>query len=142
MDMVDYFNLALEQMYVKTAFLNADMYEDVYITQPVVFEEHGRYFSDPGLSHWKVAKKVMCYLQGTKNHMLSYQQADTLYIVGFSDVDNVGCIDDKKSTSGYIFMMVGGVILWKSVKKTLTTSSIMEVEYMACYEATCQAIWL
>ncbi|XP_060972455.1 secreted RxLR effector protein 161-like [Cannabis sativa] len=76
----------------------------------------GRYLSDPGLSHWKATKKVMRYLQG--------------------------CVDDKKSTSGYIFMMAGGAISWKSVKQTLTASSTMEAEYMACYEATCQAIWL
>ena len=39
-------------------------------------------------------------------------------------------------------MMVEGVVLWKSVKQTLTASSTMEAEYVACYEATCHAIWL
>ena len=39
-------------------------------------------------------------------------------------------------------MMVGGAVSWKNVKQTLTASSTMEAEYMACYEATCQAIWL
>ena len=33
----------------------------------------GRYMSDPGQSHWKVAKKVLRYLQGTKDLMLIYQ---------------------------------------------------------------------
>lgn len=31
-------------------------------------------------------------------------------LVGFSDSDDVRCIDDVKSTSDYIFMMVGGVV--------------------------------
>ena len=39
-------------------------------------------------------------------------------------------------------MMAGGAVSWKSVKQTLTASSTMEAEYMACYEATCQAVWL
>ena len=39
-------------------------------------------------------------------------------------------------------MMAGGAVSWKSVKQTLTTSSTMEAAYMACYEATCQEIWL
>ena len=43
---------------------------------------------------------------------------------------------------GYIFMMVEGVVSLKSVKKTLITSSTMEAEHVACYEATCHAIWL
>ncbi|XP_060965473.1 secreted RxLR effector protein 161-like [Cannabis sativa] len=76
----------------------------------------GRYLSDPILSHWKGSKKVMRYLQG--------------------------CVVDKKSTSCYIFMMARGVVSWKSVKQTLTTSSTMEAEYMTCCEATCQVIWL
>ena len=32
----------------------------------------GRYQSDPGLDHWRAAKKVMRYLQGTKDYMLMY----------------------------------------------------------------------
>ena len=63
-------------------------------------------------------------------------------MVGFSDSDYAGCVDDKKFTSGYIFMMDEGAVSWKSVKKTLTPSSTMEVEYMPCYEATCHTIWL
>ena len=51
-------------------------------------------------------------------------------------------MDDKNSTSGYIFMMAEGAILWKSVKQALTASSTMEVEYVACYETTCHVMWL
>ena len=39
-------------------------------------------------------------------------------------------------------MMAGGAISWKSVKQTLTATSTMEAKYVACYEATCQAVWL
>ena len=62
--------------------------------------------------------------------MLTYRCTDTFKVAGFSDSNYAGCMDDKKSTSGYIFMM------------TLTTSSTMKVDYVACYEATCHAIWL
>ena len=51
-------------------------------------------------------------------------------------------MNDKKSTSGYIFMIAEGAVSWKSVKHTLTASSTMKAEYVACYEATCHAIWL
>ena len=74
--------------------------------------------------------------------MLTYQRTDTLEVVGFSDSDYTGCVDDKKSTSGYIFMMAEGAVSWKSIKQTLTASSTVEVEYMVCYEATCHTIWL
>ena len=89
-----------------------------------------------------MAKKVLRYLKGNKNLMLTYWRTDTLKVVGFSDFDYAGCLDDKKSTSGYIFMMTEEAISWKSVKQTLTISSTMEEEYVTCYEATCHAIWL
>ena len=37
--------------------------------------------------------------------MLTYQRIETLKVVGFSDFDYAGYVDDKKSTFGYIFMM-------------------------------------
>ena len=74
--------------------------------------------------------------------MLIYRRTNTLEVVGYSDSDYVGCMDDKKSTFDYIFMMDEGAVSWKSVKQTLTTSSTIEAKYVACYEATCHAIWL
>ena len=65
----------------------------------------GRYLSNPRSQHWKDAKKVLRYLQGTKDLMLTYQRTNILDVVGFCDVDFAGCIDDKKSTMGYIFVM-------------------------------------
>ena len=76
----------------------------------------GRYLSNPGHDHWVAAKKVMRYLQRTKDFMLVYRRVDNLEVVGYSDSDFGGCSDDRKSTSGYIFMLAGGAISWKSVK--------------------------
>ena len=63
-------------------------------------------------------------------------------MVGFSDSDYASCLDGKKSTYGYIFMMAEGVVSWKSVNQTLITSSTLKTEYVVCYKATCHAIWL
>ena len=38
--------------------------------------------------------------------MLTYQRTDTLEVAGYSDSDYTACMDDKKSTYCYIFMMV------------------------------------
>ena len=102
----------------------------------------GRYLSNPGQKHWTAAKRVMRYLQGTKNCMLTYRRSDDLKVTGYSDSDFAGCPDDHKSTSGYIFIMAGGAVSWKSVKQSLTATSSMEAEYVACYEATREAVWL
>ena len=56
----------------------------------------GRYQSNLGIDHWKVAKKVMRYLQGTKDYMLMYRWTDNLEVIGYSDSDYAGCIDSRK----------------------------------------------
>ncbi|XP_060673295.1 secreted RxLR effector protein 161-like [Ziziphus jujuba] len=53
-----------------------------------------------------------------------------------------GCVDSKKSTSGYIFMLASGTVSWRSAKQTLTATSTMEVEFLSCFEATSHGVWL
>ena len=102
----------------------------------------GRYHNNTSIDHWRAVKKVMRYPQGTKDYMLLYRQINNLGVIGYSDLDFVGCVDSRKSTLGYIFMMVGGAILWRNVKKTLTATSTMEAEFVSCFEATSHGVWL
>ena len=74
--------------------------------------------------------------------MLTYRRSNHLEVIGYSDADFARCQDSKKSTSGYIFMWAGGAISWKSVKQTLVASSTMEAEFIVCFEASNQGIWL
>ena len=53
----------------------------------------GRYQSNSGLDHWRAAKKVMRYLQGTKDYMLMYRRSDDLEVIGYSDSNFAGCVD-------------------------------------------------
>jgi hypothetical protein len=71
--------------------------------------------------------------------MLTYEKSDIpLEIVGYSDSDFADCSDTEKPMSEYMFTLANGDISWKSSKQTITTSSIMHVELVACYEATSQ----
>ena len=81
------------------------------------------------------AKKVKRYLQRMKDYMLVYRKVDNLEVIGYSDSDFAGCVDDMKSTSGYVFILARGAISWKSVKQTLTASSTMHAEFVACFGA-------
>ncbi|XP_057958691.1 secreted RxLR effector protein 161-like [Malania oleifera] len=76
----------------------------------------GRYQSHPGMEHWKAAKKVLRYLKGTRHCMLTYRRTDQLEVVGYSNSDFAGCVDSRKSTYGYLFLLAGGAISWKSAK--------------------------
>jgi len=80
----------------------------------------GIYQSNPRIDHWKAVKKALRYIQGTKDLMLTYKRSDNLEVIGYLDADFAGCVDTKKSTSGYIFTLAGGTISWKSSKQTVT----------------------
>jgi hypothetical protein len=55
------------------------------------------YQKNTGIEHWKLVKKVLRYLQGTKGLMLTYRRSDSLQIEGYSDSDYAG--EERKSTS-------------------------------------------
>jgi hypothetical protein len=66
--------------------------------------------------------------------MMTYRRSYSLQIMGYSDSDYTR--DDRKSISGYVFTLAEGAISWKSSKQTVTTSSTIYAEFVACYEAT------
>ena len=94
------------------------------------------------MDHWKAGKKVLRYLQGTKDYMLTFRRSDHFDVIGYSDSDYAGCVDTRKSTFEYLFLLDGGAISWNSAKQSVIAASTMEVEFMACFEATHQDNWL
>ncbi|KAL0356380.1 UNVERIFIED_CONTAM: Retrovirus-related Pol polyprotein from transposon TNT 1-94 [Sesamum radiatum] len=59
-----------------------------------------------------------------------------------SDSDYAGDQDDRRSTSGYVFMLGTGAISWSSKKQRIVTLSSTEAEFIAATTCACQAIWL
>jgi hypothetical protein len=57
----------------------------------------GRYQNDPGMDHWKAVKKILHYLQGTKNYIFTFRKSDNLEVIGYSDFDFFDYVDNKKS---------------------------------------------
>ena len=74
--------------------------------------------------------------------MLTYRKFDHLEVIGYADSDYAGCVDTKKSTFGYLFLLAGGAISWKSAKQSVIAASTMEAEFVACFEATVHSLWL
>jgi hypothetical protein len=51
-------------------------------------------------------------------------------------------LDTRRSTSGFIFQVYGGTVLWQSKMQPTVASSTTEAEYLACSAATREALWL
>ena len=101
-----------------------------------------KYCSNPTQEHWIAVKRIMRYLQGTHNLGLLYKKSDSSDCVGFSDSDWAGDVDDRKSTSGYVFRVGGTSISWRSRKQSCVALSTAEAEYIALSQAAQEAMWL
>lgn len=71
--------------------------------------------------------------------MLTYKCSNHLEVIGCSNSDFIGFVDSLKSILGYIFLLVGGAISWKSIIQTIMASSTMEAKFITCHQATLQA---
>lgn len=74
--------------------------------------------------------------------MLTYKRSDHLEVIGYSYSDFSRCVDTRKFTFGYLFLLAGGAISWKSAKQTVIPASTMKAEFIACFEATVHGLWL
>ncbi len=84
------------------------------------------------------------YLRGAVSYGLQYTKDgdNAAILTGYSDADWAGDINDRKSTSGYLFVISGAVVSWKSRKQTCVALSTAETEYVALVGATHEAAWM
>ena len=101
-----------------------------------------RFMHEPSKLHYAAAKRILRYLQGTKKFGIKYKKENNCKLIGYTDSDWAGSIDDRKSTSGYVFCLGSNVIAWSSKKQKTIALSSAEAEYIAATDATCEAVWL
>ncbi|XP_058782988.1 uncharacterized protein LOC131657627 [Vicia villosa] len=105
-----------------------------------------RYMANPGKAHWQALKWILRYINGSLNRVLIYGGAlgedGKAVIEGYVDSDYAGCMDSRKSISGYVFTMFGTAISWKATLQKVVALSTTEAEYIALTEAVKEALWL
>src|SRR5436305_13769595 len=89
------------------------------------------------MTHFKAALHVLRYLKRTRNYCIVYRKSTTfpIDIIGYSDSDFASDEDDRKSYTGYIFMICNGAVSWSTHKQFTVALSSMEAEYMALSDA-------
>ena len=101
-----------------------------------------RFSAKPMKEHWDAVKRVMRYMRGTTKLGIYYSNECSNELIGYSDADWGGDINDRKSTSGYIFNLNGGGVSWSSKKQSCVALSTAEAEYIALSAAAQESIWL
>ena len=97
---------------------------------------------NPTTTHFKAAKRILRYLKGTIDFGLLYWFSNNYKLVGYSDSDWGGDIDDIKSTSGFVFFMGTTSFTWMLRKQPIITLSTCEAEYVAATSCVCHVVWL
>jgi hypothetical protein len=101
-----------------------------------------RYQSNPKVSHLNSVKKIIKYVAGTCELGIWYSKDTNTNLVGFSDSDWAGDMDDRKSTSGGCFYLGNNLVSWFSRKQNCVSLSTAESEYVAAGSCCSQLIWL
>lgn len=105
-----------------------------------------KYLSNPSPTHQKALTTAYRYLRGCADQGLLFRvdpkDPNNTQVYGYSDSDFAGDLDSRKSTSGYVFMLAGAAISWRSKQQDIIAKSSCEAEYIALDAAASEAVWL
>jgi hypothetical protein len=108
-----------------------------YAVQQVCLHIH-----DPRDQHMTDLKCILHYLQGTMDFGLLLHQSSTSELVVYSDADWVGCLDPRRSTSGYAVFLGDNLLSWSSKRQNTVSHSSTEAEYQVVTNGIAEACWL
>ncbi|WCJ29565.1 Copia protein [Euphorbia peplus] len=130
--------------YPYASAIGSIMYDMLYTRHDVAFalSMTSRFQSCFGEAHWKAVKAILKYLRRTKDLFLVYGGNDELAVSSYTDSRFQTDQDEQQSQSGFVFLLNGGAISWKSTKHPTIADSTAEAEYIDVCEASKEAVWM
>jgi hypothetical protein len=102
-----------------------------------------RFQENPKEVHLRVIKRIMRYLVYTPKFGLWYPKGSTFDLIGYFDVDWVGCKIDRKSTSETCqFLGRSLVVSWALKKQNFVALSTAKAKYIATGHCCVQLLWM
>ena len=102
-----------------------------------------RYMANPTDLHMQATKRVLHYLKGTVELGVFYKRGEDVgELLVYTDIDYAGDTNDRKNTSGYVFLFSGGAVSWASKKQLVVTLSTTEAEFVVTTFYACQCKWM
>ncbi|XP_044452372.1 secreted RxLR effector protein 161-like [Triticum aestivum] len=104
-----------------------------------------RFMEAPMMEDWAAVENILRYIKGTTNFGCVYlreKKKEMVELLGYSDSDMAGDVDDRKSTPGVAYFLGGSIVSWLSQKQKVVALSSREAEYIAATTVVCQGIFL
>ena len=102
-----------------------------------------RYVEHPTAAHWSAVKRIIRYVKETKHLGIVYGgQNCGLEPLAYVDADWAGDKETRKSYGGYVFLMGGGAVSWRSQQQEVVALSSTEAEYISLCSVIKESIWV
>ncbi|GJY36052.1 retrotransposon protein, putative, ty1-copia subclass [Tanacetum coccineum] len=103
-----------------------------------------RFQQNPCELHWTAVKNILKYLRNIKDMFLIYggDIKQELRVSCYIDAGYLTDADDLKLQTGYVFVLNGGAVDWKSTKQSIFATSSAEAKYIATSDAFKEAVWV
>ncbi|KAM0052273.1 putative RNA-directed DNA polymerase [Helianthus debilis subsp. tardiflorus] len=95
-----------------------------------------QFVSDPRQSHLDAAMRVLRYLKATPGQGVFFPKDGGTNLVTYCDADWLGCPFTRRSRTGYVVLLGGAPVSWKSKKQSVVSRSSAEAEYRAMATTT------
>ena len=96
---------------------------------------------DPREPHLAMLKRVLRYVKGTLSTELHIGTGSITSLTAYSDADWVGCLDSRRSTSGYCVFLSDNLVSWSSKRQTTVSRSRAAAEYRVVAHAVAETCW-
>ena len=100
------------------------------------------FLAAPRECYMLAVNRVLQYLKGTPGRGLFFSSNSSMQVIAYCDANWTGCLDTRRSITGYSVFLGNSIISWRSKKQSTVSRSSTKVEYRAMATTTCEIVWV